>query len=90
MTATYIVFFQYSLLHRKEGAHDDSIWTVAWGKVTRKEQEKENGENHDENSRYMHLKNQAILCVMQLAPLIRVFYLLAGIPFIVILLENSL
>lgn len=42
----------YSLLHRKENAHDDSIWTVAWGKVTRKEEaEKDNGENHDENSR---------------------------------------
>lgn len=46
---------QYSLLHKKDNAHDDSIWSVAWGKVVRREEpEKENGEgeNHDENSRY--------------------------------------
>lgn len=37
-------FFQHSLLYRKENAHDDSIWSCAWGRMKKKDDENGDGE----------------------------------------------
>jgi hypothetical protein len=37
-------FFQHSLLYRKENAHDDSIWSCAWGRMKKKDDEIGDGE----------------------------------------------
>ena len=52
------IFLQYSLHYKRENAHDDSIWSVAWGhrerteeevliEATEKEANAENGENKE-------------------------------------------
>lgn len=44
-----ILRFQYSVLYKKEAAHDDSIWSCSWGRISKKESKKD----HDgDNSRY--------------------------------------
>ena len=43
-------FFQHSLLYRKDNAHEDSIWSCAWGKLKKKNEENGDGEE----SRYVY------------------------------------
>lgn len=51
-----IFFIQYSVLCKKENAHDENIWTCAWGRYTpekkKKEEEPEGEGGDDEKSRY--------------------------------------
>ncbi len=35
----YDIFFQYSLHYKRENAHDDAMWSVAWGHRDRTEEE---------------------------------------------------
>lgn len=42
-------FFQYSLLYRKDNAHEDSIWSCAWGRMKKKDNENGDGDG----SRYV-------------------------------------
>lgn len=51
----FILFFQYSLTHKTENAHEDSIWTCAWGCPKRKK----DIEADNEDSRY----NQNIILI---------------------------
>ena len=34
-----MTFFQYSLHYKRENAHDDAMWSVAWGHRDRTEEE---------------------------------------------------
>jgi hypothetical protein len=45
--------FQHSLLYRKDNAHEDSIWSCAWGRMKKKDDENVDGEG----SRYTLLKS---------------------------------
>jgi hypothetical protein len=44
ITGILFFFFQHSLLYRKENAHDDSIWSCAWGRMKKKDDENGDGE----------------------------------------------
>jgi WD repeat-containing protein 61 len=39
----------YSVLHKKENAHDESIWSCAWGRYSNEKRKKD--QNEDEKSR---------------------------------------
>jgi hypothetical protein len=45
------IFFQHSLLYRKDNAHEDSIWSCAWGRLRKKDEENGDGEE----SRYVFI-----------------------------------
>jgi len=55
-------FFQHSLLYRKDNAHEESIWSCAWGGLKKKNEENGDGEE----SRYVysfHFK-QTVNCAL--------------------------
>lgn len=51
----FIHVFQYSLTHKTENAHEDSIWTCAWGCPKRKK----DIQPDNEDSRY----NQSVILI---------------------------
>lgn len=49
----YLFQFQYSILHKKENAHEESIWSCAWGRAANDRKKRADNQNGDENSRYV-------------------------------------
>lgn len=49
-----ILVFQYSVLCKKDNAHDESIWTCAWGRYTpeKKPKDPDAPGGDDEKSRF--------------------------------------
>ena len=49
MTISMLFYFQYALHSKKENAHEESIWTCAWGRLSLTEDKSEK-ENENENN----------------------------------------
>ncbi|OAD59981.1 WD repeat-containing protein 61 [Eufriesea mexicana] len=57
ITVLFVIFaineiFQYSVLHKIENAHDDSIWTCAWGSLKKKIELESDNEDSSESMQF--------------------------------------